>query len=97
MPVIIRSSLKPYWRKERQKWQPRGTYPTKNEAGQVEPKRGFLGVGRDTKTLCQQACNRLNAEMAGATRHSEPRYSYPRRRLGRGAGRSDQLMPSKSL
>jgi integrase len=66
MPINIRSSLKPFQRKDRGKWYPRGTFPIVLQDGKIERKRDFLGPGRDTKAMCQQDCDRLNAELEAA-------------------------------
>ncbi len=62
----IRSTLAPYWHKGRKKWYPRGTYPTKDDAGHIVRKRGFLGTGSDSKAVCQADCDRLNRECEAA-------------------------------
>lgn len=63
MPANIRASLKPYWLKARGKWYPRGTYPIRDEAGRIARRSGFLGTGRDTRSACQEECDRLNAQL----------------------------------
>jgi integrase len=76
MPAVIRSSLKPYWRKERKQWMPRGTYPTKDETGKVVFKRGYLGIGRDSRALCAQDCDRLNAELEAKVLSDAPEATF---------------------
>jgi integrase len=68
MPVNVRSSLEPYYRKDRKKWYPRGTFPIKTDEGKVERKRDYYGTGSDTRAKCQEDCDRLNRELEEAAK-----------------------------
>lgn len=68
MPVNIRSNLEPYFRKDRRKWYPRGSFPFETAEGKIERKRDYHGPGSDTKTLCQEDCDRLNRELEEAAK-----------------------------
>lgn len=75
MPVNIRSTLAPYYRKDRRQWYPRGTYPVKAEDGSIERRRGYAGAGSDTRAACQADCDRLNAALEReATTALEPTF-----------------------
>ncbi len=75
-PRVVRSTLTPYYRKDRKQWYPRGTYPIKGEAGQVAYKRGYLGVGRDTRSLCAEDCARLNKELEAKALADAPEATF---------------------
>lgn len=66
MSVSLRSSLTPYYRRDRRKWYARGTYPLKTPEGKIERKRGYVGEGSDTRAQCQADCDRLNREIEEA-------------------------------
>src|SRR5262249_38730679 len=76
MSAVIRSTLKPSWRKERKQWMPRGTYPVKDEAGKVVFKRGYLGVGRDTRARCAEDCARLNSDHEAKASAAAPEVTF---------------------
>lgn len=63
MPVSTRSTLEPYYHKQRKKWYPRGSYPQKAAEGKLYRKRGFRGTASDTRAACQADCDRQNREL----------------------------------
>lgn len=71
-----RSTLKPYYRKDRRQWTPRGTYPEKDAAGRVTWKRGYLGAGSDTRAACQDECDRLNRELEAAAQAGQKASTF---------------------
>ena len=76
MPTNTRSTLTPYFHRQRRKWYPRGTYPVVAEDGTVSRKRGFSGTGSDTRAACQAECDRLNADYEREARQgpAEPTF-----------------------
>src|SRR5262249_32848314 len=77
---------------------PRGTYPTKNEAGQVIFQRGYLGAGRDTRALCAEDCARLNKELEALALADAPEATFAEAALVylRAGGDKRFLVHSKS-
>lgn len=68
MSVNIRANLKPQQRKDRGKWYPRGSWAYKDEQGGIRRKRDYHGPGSDTRTVCQEDCDRLNRELEEAVK-----------------------------
>lgn len=77
--TVVRSSLIPYFHNGRRKWYCRGTYPLRLPDGSVERRRGYVGAGHDSRSSCQQDCDRLNKSLeADASRSDGERITFAR-------------------